>query len=364
MMRPMLATFACALLAGCTSGAGTPPPQAAAQVSSAPAIAGAIKGVHHIGITVSNIDDTLAFYSRSVPYELVERRMVDAATFPAQVLARREGQIEVALVRTPTVFLQLIDIDPATKAPPERRPVTGPGYTHICFQSPSTAPKYDVFKANGLDMLSRGDGPVDLGGYGVTYAYGFDPDGIMIEMEQLTPEVIAAHGELGTKRMRFPAWATHIGTVTGDKEQMVAFYTKILGFGPRRELPPTRRQTFDEIADVDGVVASASWFDVGNFELEFWHYVEPRTPVGTGARMIDTTGYNAIVFETDDLAASIDRLERDGLQFTGKAFELGGWLVRYARDPEGNLIAFQENIAAGSARSIDDMLWLKDRAPQ
>jgi catechol 2,3-dioxygenase-like lactoylglutathione lyase family enzyme len=363
MMRAVFTALACATLAGCgaTSGpaATTPAPPMAT-----PPVAGTIKGVHHIGITVSNIDDTLAFYSRSVPYALVERRMVDAAAFPAEILAKRKGKIEIALVRTPTVFLQLIDIDPAAKAAPERRPVTGPGYTHICFQSPSTAPGYDVFKANGLAMLSRGEGPVDLGGYGITYAYGFDPDGIMIEMEQLTPAVIAAHGELGTMRMRHPAWATHIGNVTGDKAQMVAFYTKVLGFGPRRELPPTRRQTFDEIADIDGIVAGASWFDVGNFELEFWHYAEPRTPLGTAAQMIDRIGYNAIVFETDDLAATVRRLEGEGVRFAGKTFELGGWRVRYARDPEGNLIAFQQDIGAGAAQSINDMLWLKHRAPQ
>jgi hypothetical protein len=38
--------------------------------------------------------------------------------------------------------------------------------------------------------------------------------------------------------------------------------------------------------------------------------------------------------------------------------------MRYARDPEGNLIAFQQDIGAGAAQSINDMLWLKDRAPQ
>lgn len=363
MIRPVLTALACLSLANCAATISTAAPGAAA-AAPVPVIAGPIKGVHNIGITVSDIDDTLAFYSRSVPYELVERRMVDAAVFPSEVLTKRKGKIEIALVRTPTVFLQLIDIDPAAKAAPVRRPVIGPGYTHICFQSPSTAPKYDVFKANGLAMLSRGGGPVDLGGYGVTYAYGFDPDGIMVEMEQLTPEVIAGHGELGTKRMRHPAWATHIGNATGDKAQMVTFYTRVLGHGPRRELPPTRRQTFDEIADIDGVVAAASWFDVGNFELEFWHYVEPRTPVGTQPRMIDAIGYNAIVFETNDLAATLARLENEGVRFVGKTFELGGWRVRYARDPEGNLIAFQQNIGAGAARSIDDMLWLKDRAPQ
>ena len=234
-MRRFIAIAAIgALLTGCST---------VSDVATAPVPPEAIKGVHHVGITVSDIDDTVAFYSSAVPYELVERRMVDADAFPAEVLDWRKGQIEVALIRTPTVFLQLIDLDPSSKAAPQRRPVIGPGYTHICFQSPTTAPKYDVFKANGLEMLSRGDKPVDLGGYGITYAYGFDPDGIMIEMEQLTPEVITSHGELGRKRMQHPAWPTHVANVTGDKAAMVAFYTKVLGFGPRRELPPTRRAT-------------------------------------------------------------------------------------------------------------------------
>ncbi|MFO6448388.1 VOC family protein [Erythrobacter sp. NE805] len=358
MIRPALLAAACALIAGC---AAAPAP---APLAAAPVVAGAIKGVHHIGITVSDIDATLAFYRAAVPYELVERRMVPASTFPAEVLAKRKGHVEIALVRTPTVFLQLIDLDPAARQPAERRAVTGPGYTHICFQSPSTAPAYDRFKAHGLAMLSRGEGPVDLGGYGITYAYGFDPDGAMIEMEQLTPQVIAAHGELGTKRARFPAWATHIGTITGDKPALVAFYTMLLGHGPRRELPPTRRATFDAITDIDGIVAEASWFDAGNFELEFWHYIAPvPTPRGTQPQRIDRIGYNAIAFETDDLAAATARLEREGVRFAGKAFTLGGWRVRYARDPEGNLIALQQNVAAGPARSIDAMLWLKDRAP-
>ena len=64
--------------------------------------------------------------------------------------------------------------------------------------------------------------------------------------------------------------------------------------------------------------------------------------------------------------ADMQRIAAD-LGFSETAFAApipGGWRVRYARDPEGNLIAFQQNIGASAARSIDDMLWLKDRAPQ
>ena len=63
-------------------------------------------------------------------------------------------------------------------------------------------------------------------------------------------------------------------------------------------------------------------FDVGNFELEFWHYIEPRTPKGTAAQMIDAIGYNAIVFETDDLAATLARLEGEGEARDGRVSAL------------------------------------------
>lgn len=336
----------------------------AASTQLAAASPDAIKGVRHIGITVSDIDDTIAFYGSVVPYEVLDRRRVPASSFPAEILGRRSGEVEIAVIRTPTVFIQLLDVDLDRKAAANRRAVIGPGYTHICFQSPSTAPKYESFKAIGLDMLSRGDGPVDLGGYGVTYAYGFDPDGIMIEMEQLTPAVIAAHGELGRKRSEHAAWPTHIANVPGDKAVMVDFYTKVLGYGPRREMPPTSRSTFDDVVDIDDIEISASWFEAGNFELEFWHYDRPRTPLTYTTRMLDEIGYNSVVFEVTDLAGTIARLEGEGVNFVGETFELNGWKVRYARDPEGNLLAFQQRTTAPADRSIDDMLWLQYRAPE
>lgn len=323
----------------------------------------AIKGVHHVGITVSDIDDTIAFYSKAVPYELVERRTVPARSFPAEILAKRRGVVEVALIRTPTVFLQLIDVDPARKAAPVRRPVIGPGYTHICFQTHEATPGYDRFRAIGLDMLSRGEKPVDLGGYGVTYAYGFDPDGIMIEMEQLSPAVIASQGATGARRSKYPAWATHLANVPGDKPAMVAFYSKILGYGPRRELPPSRRNTFDQVVDIDNIEVSASWFDAGNFELEFWHYNHPRTPLRVTRRMFEEIGYNSLMFEVSDLPGTLARLEREGVTLVGETIELDGFTIRYARDPEGNILGFQQNTSAGIGRSIDAMLLTNGRTP-
>ncbi|WP_209348209.1 VOC family protein [Pontixanthobacter sp. CEM42] len=363
LSRLSLVIAATSLLVGCTAHEKVRVVESAT-VGVQAASHEAIRGIHNVGITVSDIDETLAFYGAAVPYELVERRRIPAATFPAELLAKRDGEVEIAFIRTPTVFLRLLDIDPDNAAEPNRRPVIGPGYTHICFQSHAAAPKYDRFKELGLDMVSRGDRPVDLGGYGVTYAYGYDPDGIMIEMEQLETRAIAASGELGRKKIGHTAWISHVANVTGDKPAMVEFYSTILGYGPKREIPPTKRQTFDDIADMDDIEIAASWFDVGNLQIELWHYTKPKTPVHDQPRMLDEIGYSSVVFEVIDLAGTAARLESEGMVFAGQSFELGGRMIRFARDPEGNLIAFQERLGGSDPYSIESVRWFAEtRSP-
>ncbi|MBV7265171.1 VOC family protein [Erythrobacter ani] len=317
-----------------------------AQSATEPANPDAILGVHHVGITVSDIDDTIAFYSAAVDFEVVERKMVDASALPAEILAKREGQIEMALIETPTVFLVLTDIEPGVDAEPERRAVIGPGYTHICWQTHADNSGYRRFREAGLDILSRGDDAVDLGGYGVTYAYGFDPDGTMIEMEQLE-----------RPRRQDDAWLTHIANVPGNKAAMVDFYTKVLGYGPHREIEETRMETIDDVVDIDGTVVTASWFATWNFELEFWNYKKPATPVTRTDWTLERIGYNSLSFEVTDLAGTLARLEPEGIELAGPTFTLGGWQMQFARDPEGNLLAFQQNVGAGRDRSIHDKRW-------
>lgn len=306
-----------------------------------------LKGVHHIGITVSDIDATLAFYRKSVAMEVVERRFYPASSFPAGLVRNRRGRIEIATVRTPTVYLELTDFAPERSATPEQRSAIGPGYTHICWQTPATAPGYDRFKAAGLKMLSRGDKPVDIGGYGVTYAYGFDPDGTMIEMEQVE-----------RPRRTDPAWVTHLANVPGDLDAMLKFYQGVIGYEPYRQMAQSNRPKLDDIVDVDGIAIRGGWFALRNLELEFWHYDKPATALRRTPQLLDRIGYNQLAFEVTDLGREIIRLRGLGVKLVGRPVIRGGWLIQYARDPEGNVIAFQQNLGAGPVQSIDAMRWL------
>ena len=306
-----------------------------------------IKGVRFIGKTVSDIDQTIAFYRQSVPFELVKRYRVPASElFPSDMMKRQYGTAEVALIRTATVFIKLIDFDPDVKEAPYAKPVYGPGYTHICFQSPATDPALSKFLRAGMDMVSR-NAPVDLGGYGVTYAYGRDPDGTMIENETVD-----------RPRRSDAAWITHIGGATSDVDRMVAFYTKLIGYGARRRGEYSNFKRMDDIAGIDGLELRSSWFTLRNLEIEFWEYVKPATPVRSEPANVDQIGYSMTAFEVTDADAEAERLESIGITMIGDAKISQGWKIYYAYDPDGNVISIQENVSAPESQSIDTMQWI------
>ncbi|MEP3224370.1 MAG: VOC family protein [Parasphingorhabdus sp.] len=306
-----------------------------------------IKGVRFIGKTVSDIDRTIRFYEQAVPFTLVRRYQVAASEiFHSEMTAQPYQTIEVALIKTPTVFVQLIDFQPNISTSPVIKPVIGPGHTHICFQSSAAEPALSKFLTAGLTMVSR-NAPVDLGGYGVTYAYGRDPDGTIIENETID-----------RPRRQDKAWVTHIGSATPDANRIAEFYSKFIGYGPRRRGEYSNFPNMDNIVAIDGVALRSAWFALRNFELEFWQFVKPATPDRQAPAKVDEIGYNMTAFEVTDVEAERKRLANLDIETIGPAKISQGWKIYYAYDPDGNVIAIQENISAPTTESIDHMLWI------
>jgi catechol 2,3-dioxygenase-like lactoylglutathione lyase family enzyme len=335
MKRALLSVLM--LVAGATAPALADTPAAVGPATT-------IKGVRYVGVTVSDIDATLEFYNAAANYEVVKRHKAKGRAIDKALVAKRPREVEIALIRTPTVFLKLTDFDPkrATTAPD--RPVIGPGYTHICFQSPASDSAFDKFRAAGMRMVTRNGVPVDIGGYGVVYAYGRDPDGVMIENEVLDKP-----------RRTEPVWVTHVANVTPDIDRLVGFYETLLGFAPHRKIERENNEKLDAIADIDNLKIIGAWFRMRNFELELWHYARPQTPARAAPALLDEIGYNEVAFEVGDLDREIARLSAKGVAFFGQPRMVDGWSVAYARDPDGNLLSLQQNVSAGPAESIDAM---------
>ena len=309
---------------------GAPPALAQGSGVAQPSAGAPARSLRNVAITVSDIDATVAFYSKAVPYTVVKRFKVKGSAFPRSVLASPHKNVEIALVQMATGMIQLMDFEPGTPAAPRVRPVIGPGYTHICFQSSSKDPAILRFKAAGLHIISRFGKPdgVDIGGYGVRYAYGTDPDGIMIENESLDAP---KRGEA--------AWITHIANVVHDRDAMLAFYGTVLGRKAHRTIEQENRPRLDDVVAIDGLSIRGGWINVGNMEIEVWEYVRPRTPAPTGDRTLDEIGYNGFAVEVADVKAEAARLKAMGVRLAGKPVTIGATRVQYAYDPEGNLFS-------------------------
>lgn len=302
-----------------------------------------VKGIQHIAMTVGDIDETIAFYSKAVPVKVVRRTNVSGSAFPAALLTRRYKRVDIALLAFPTGFVQLMDFEPGKSAAPVPRPVIGPGYTHICIQSPSSDPAITRFIAAGLDVISRfgkHDG-VDIGGYGVRYAYGRDPNGIMIENESLD-----------APRRPEAAWITHIGIAVHDRDPMLAFYGGITGRKAHRTMEQENRPRLDDIANIDGLKLRGGWLNVGNMDIELWEYVHPRTPPPSADRKLDEVGYSNFAFEVADVTLQAKRLKGDKVRLVGAPRPVAGWLVQFAYDPEGNIFSLVERKSAPIAESV------------
>lgn len=334
------------VLAACTSIApatGTPVLDQVSETRSA----STIKGVRYILVSVSDIDQTLDFYSGAIDLEVVQRYQLDSSHFGSNLVGEQSSEIEVALVKLTNTYLKLVDFDPAdtTREPP--RPISGPGYTHICFKSPATDPAFPKFQSVGIDPISRGDAPVDLFGAGTEYFYGNDLDGTMIEIE------------IDQRPRRDDAyWIGHVANVTPDIDRIVEFYETLLGYSVRRRGALSDNPRADDIADIDDLKMRGAWFATKNIELEFWQFERPVTPARGSAATLDTIGYNAVAFEVADLDAEIERLTKAGVVFASTPMLEKGWRTVFAYDPDGTLIALEQNIDAGASGSIDEMFWI------
>ena len=232
-----------------------------------------VRGIRHVGLSVTDLDRSLAFYRAATSLDLGSRG--------------RDDRGEYATLRGPNGTLELVEYTGARESS-EVMPVQGPGVTHVCYRSPTARDMYGSFVAAGATPVSRGTEPVDLGGYGVHYAYARDPDGIMFEVEHFDEPHF--EGDLSI---------AHVALASPDLDRLVDFYTDLLGIEPYRRSENIEGPRFDDVAGIDGVRIRAAWFEVGNMALEMWQYLHPAPVPLAEPPPAARIGYGTITFAVD-----------------------------------------------------------------
>ncbi len=299
-----------------------------------------ITGINHVGLSVSDLDSSIAFYTGAVAVE-VERSTELSNSAAEKASGFTNEPVRKATLKGPNGYLELSQYDAALNGPAEALSLYGPGVTHVCYQSPVEQDIYSRFIGEGASAVSRGTEPVSLLGQGVTYAYARDTDGIMFETEHLDQP-----------RFEGPIWLAHVALVSHDLDRLTDFYENLLGFKPNRRTNKAAGPTFDEVADYDKVHIRAAWFDLGNMSLELWQFVNPVTPEPGAPVPFEKIGYHKFAFEVSDIDKDYKRLVNDGVQFLSEPVQTEASTEVFARDPDGNLFSLIQP-APGSPTSIE-----------
>lgn len=214
-----------------------------------------IKGVHHVGLSVRNLDQAVADYGAVAGLTEIARFMVGNTDQARRLMGLPEVSAKVVLLRGVNACLELFEFARPAPGAVSDQPVNEPGITHICAQGRSIDDLYARLIPKGFRFP---EAPVDLG-TSFLYAYGRSRDGAVIETEGAP----FAQAEPAS-------WLGHVAFATHDLKRLVAFYGALLGIAPQFSPRLRRSGNYDRVTGLPGVDVLAAWVRGSNLALEFW----------------------------------------------------------------------------------------------
>jgi catechol 2,3-dioxygenase-like lactoylglutathione lyase family enzyme len=148
-----------------------------------------IDGPRHAGITVSDLDRSLAFYEGIVGLELLWRRLYEEPEIRRIVGVPEASGLEVAMLRVPgsafeVELLEYRGLEPVSGASPPSHAGTG----HFCLFVTGIDALHRELTERGVGF--RSDGPVEMtagANAGGKSLYSLDPDGYVVEFHERPP---------------------------------------------------------------------------------------------------------------------------------------------------------------------------------
>ena len=148
-----------------------------------------ITGPRHGGITVSDLDRSLEFYSGLLGLELLWRRLYEEPEITRIVGVPEATGLEIAMLRVPgsDVDVELIQYH-GCESVSGSSPPSHHGTGHFCVFVTGIDALYEELRDRGVRF--RSDGPVEMGAgpnKGGKSLYSLDPDGYIFEFHQRPP---------------------------------------------------------------------------------------------------------------------------------------------------------------------------------
>ncbi|MBI1351437.1 MAG: VOC family protein [Actinomycetales bacterium] len=146
-----------------------------------------IRGIHHVAISTGDIDRLIAFYRDVIGMEFVRESGWKAGSDEVDRIVGLTGSAaRSAKLRLGNAYLELfqyISPEGATQSPD--RPVNDHGYTHFCLDVVDIDAEYERLSAAGMTFHCPPPPAAKTGPGAQRSTYGRDPDGNVIELQEL-----------------------------------------------------------------------------------------------------------------------------------------------------------------------------------
>ena len=149
----------------------------------------AIEGPRHAGITVSDLDRSLAFYEGLLGLQVLWRRLYEEPEIRRIVGVPEATGLDIAMLRVPgsdfeMELLEYRGVEPVSGASPPSRAGTG----HFCLFVTGIDALHTELRGHGVAF--RSDGPIEMtagANAGGKSLYSLDPDGYVVELHERPP---------------------------------------------------------------------------------------------------------------------------------------------------------------------------------
>lgn len=143
-----------------------------------------IRGIHHVAVSTPNLERLVAFYRDVMGAEVVyQGGWSKGSDIIDEIVGLKDSACQQAMLKLGNAHLEFFQYEsPEPKPGDPQRPACDHGYTHFCIDVTDIDAEYERLKAAGVKFNCP---PPDFEGGPIRATYGRDPDGNLIEIQQI-----------------------------------------------------------------------------------------------------------------------------------------------------------------------------------
>lgn len=144
-----------------------------------------IRGIHHIAISTPNLERIVTFYRDIIGAEVVyDGGWERGSAVIDGIVGLKDSHAKQAMLKLGNAYVEFFEYVNPPGAPRDKTyGVNDHGYTHFCLDVQDIDAEYERLSKNGVTFNCP---PPNFEGSPIRATYGRDPDGNMIEIQQIT----------------------------------------------------------------------------------------------------------------------------------------------------------------------------------